>query len=130
MLKFLGGRIREIRKSHGMTQEDLGDKAGLNPNYVGYVERGEKNMTVKNILVISRALGVPMAELFSSWKSDAPCRESVGTGKAVKEYPEGADRFVPMLGKEEAMKAMKKILVRMSLERLNAFYRIAKLIEQ
>ena len=126
MLKSLGGRIREIRKSHGMTQEGLGERAGLNPNYVGYVERGEKNMTVKNILAISSALDVPVAELFSAVKVAGARRPAEGAGTAAREATNG---YALRPGKKELLKEMTGILARMSRERLDAFYVMVKLIE-
>lgn len=40
----------------GLTQEELAEKAGLHPTYVGSVERGERNIALENIIGLSRAL--------------------------------------------------------------------------
>lgn len=56
--KQLGNNIKQLRTSLGLSQEQLAEKAGLHRTYVGAVERGERNVSLDNILAISRALGV------------------------------------------------------------------------
>jgi len=64
--KRFGQRVRELRKSLDMTQEDLAFKVGVDRSYMGFVERGEKNPTLKNLINISKALKVSLSELFRS----------------------------------------------------------------
>ncbi|PIS13834.1 XRE family transcriptional regulator [Candidatus Shapirobacteria bacterium CG09_land_8_20_14_0_10_47_13] len=64
--KRFGQRIKELRKRLGLTQEDLAFKVGVDRSYMGFVERGEKNPTLKRIISISKALGVSLSELFNS----------------------------------------------------------------
>ncbi|ELK38870.1 XRE family transcriptional regulator, partial [Brevibacillus agri BAB-2500] len=54
LVKRLGNRIRFLRKEKGMSQEQLGELSGLHTNYVGQVERGEKNVTVESLEKICR----------------------------------------------------------------------------
>ena len=61
--KRLGAKIRELRKNMGISQEELGFRAGIHPNYVGSVERGERNIAVDNTHRIAKALGVTVEEL-------------------------------------------------------------------
>lgn len=68
MLTILGNKIKEIRLRSKMTQENLGDKAGINPKYLGEIERGEKNPTAYVISRLSDALNVPVCEIFSARK--------------------------------------------------------------
>ena len=60
-----GGRVRELRKARGFSQEELAHRAGLHYTYVGGIERSERNPALVNIGKIARALKVPLAELFS-----------------------------------------------------------------
>jgi transcriptional regulator with XRE-family HTH domain len=62
-LVALGKRVTKARKKTGMTQEGLADAAGLHWTYVGQVERGERNLTYKNILKLARGLEVDPSEL-------------------------------------------------------------------
>ena len=57
--------MKQIRLGKGLTQEKLAEGAGLHPNYISSVERGERNISIGNIERISRALGVPMTELLA-----------------------------------------------------------------
>jgi transcriptional regulator with XRE-family HTH domain len=59
----LGQRIRHLRKSRKWSQEDLGEKAGLHPTYIGGIERGERNVSIVNLARLSEAFQVSLAEL-------------------------------------------------------------------
>ena len=61
--RALGRAVREIRARRGWSQEFLGFAAGLHRNYVGAVERGEINPTLKTLLLIVAGLRVPLSEL-------------------------------------------------------------------
>jgi transcriptional regulator with XRE-family HTH domain len=50
-----------------MSQEELAERAGLHRNYVGLLERGERNATAKALLAIARALAIGPAELWSEF---------------------------------------------------------------
>jgi len=49
-------------------ENDAADAAGLDHNYIGMIERGERNPAVVNVLTIAKALGVPPGELFRDFK--------------------------------------------------------------
>uniref|UniRef100_UPI004053BA28 helix-turn-helix domain-containing protein n=1 Tax=Paenibacillus sp. FSL H8-0537 TaxID=2921399 RepID=UPI004053BA28 len=53
-----------MRKDQQLSQEQLGELAGLHTNYIGQVERGEKNVTVESLEKIASGLGVSMEDLF------------------------------------------------------------------
>ena len=64
-LKKFGERVRVLRELSDMSQEALAAEAGIHRTYVGGVERGERNICLKNIVRLAKALGVPARELFS-----------------------------------------------------------------
>jgi len=51
-----GKEVRARRCELTLTQEELAEKAGLHPTYVGSVERGERNIALENIIVLAQAL--------------------------------------------------------------------------
>lgn len=61
--RTFGERVRARRSVLGLSQEDLAHRAGLHRTYIGSVERGERNVSLANIVRIARALGVDAAEL-------------------------------------------------------------------
>jgi len=54
----VGFNIRRIREERGLSQEELATLAGLHRAYVGQIERGEKNIGLKNLEKIAKALDV------------------------------------------------------------------------
>jgi transcriptional regulator with XRE-family HTH domain len=64
ILRRFGKRVREIRIKKGITsQMSLALKAGLDRTYIGGVERGERNVGLKNVEKIAKAIGVSPDEL-------------------------------------------------------------------
>ena len=61
----LGMKIRRVRKDRGFTQEELGREAGIDPKYIGEIERGNANITIKTLLNISEVLDITIGELLS-----------------------------------------------------------------
>ena len=61
--KTLGKRVRHLRKKAGLSQEALADACHLHRTYVGAVERGERNISLLNIVAIARALGTRPSNL-------------------------------------------------------------------
>ncbi|MFM7407746.1 MAG: helix-turn-helix domain-containing protein [Cuspidothrix sp.] len=62
-LQKFGQHIRTIRKAQGLSQEQLAELSGLHRNYIGGVERGERNVALLNIIRIAHALGMSPSEL-------------------------------------------------------------------
>jgi transcriptional regulator with XRE-family HTH domain len=61
--KRFGEHVRNLRKEIGWSQEELADACGLHRTYVGAVERGERNVSLVNIVEFARALRVKPAAL-------------------------------------------------------------------
>jgi transcriptional regulator with XRE-family HTH domain len=58
-----GRRVRELRLARGLSQEALALESGLDRSYVGQVERGERNVSLQNMVKLAQALGVHLTEL-------------------------------------------------------------------
>lgn len=67
-LTHFGERVKIHRKLQKFSQEDLAAMAGLHRTYIGMIERGEKNITLINILKIAHALKVPATKLLDGIK--------------------------------------------------------------
>jgi transcriptional regulator with XRE-family HTH domain len=61
----LGKTIREMRLKHGLSQERLAELAGLHWTYIGGIERGERNVSLVNIVKIAKALRTTPSLLLS-----------------------------------------------------------------
>ena len=55
-LKAFGRHLAGLRKESGLTQEGLAERSGLHTNYIGDLERGERNPTLMTLLSIARGL--------------------------------------------------------------------------
>ena len=63
-LAAVGGAIRVMRKLRELSQEELADFAGLDRSHMGRIERGERNVSLLNLLRIARGLDCKLSELF------------------------------------------------------------------
>jgi len=63
---LFGKALRTLREDRGYSQEELAERAGLHRNYVGGVERGERNVALENIVKLAGALSVRTRDLFDS----------------------------------------------------------------
>ena len=66
-LLLLGREVRQRRKAAGLSQEDLAELSGLHVNYIGGIERGERNVGVKALLRLAQGLKLSPATLFSAF---------------------------------------------------------------
>jgi len=64
LLQSFGDRVRALRKEAGISQMELGEKAGLDHTYIGGIERGERNPTLEAIEKITAGLGIGIPEFF------------------------------------------------------------------
>jgi transcriptional regulator with XRE-family HTH domain len=61
----LAANLRRLRLARGLSQEQLAERAGIHRNYLGGIERRERNVGLDNIENIARALDVSVSELLS-----------------------------------------------------------------
>lgn len=64
-LVAFGATIRTLRKTVGLSQEALADLAKIDRSHMGKIERGERNVSLLNILRIARAIGAKPSDLLS-----------------------------------------------------------------
>jgi len=67
-----GNAIRATRKDQGISQEAFALKCGLDRSYYGAVERGERNVSLTNIVRIAEALDTPLATIFARAEAGSP----------------------------------------------------------
>lgn len=65
ILKEFGLRIRQLRTEQNLSQEKLSFKTGFHRTYVGMIERGERNISLTNIAVFSKAFEMDMSDLLN-----------------------------------------------------------------
>lgn len=59
-----GIRIRQLRLNRGFSQEEVAFNCGLDKNYIGYIERGEKSATINTIDKLAKGLKISLKEMF------------------------------------------------------------------
>ncbi len=69
----IGRRLRTLRQWRGLTQRALSRRVGpMDLSYVGKIERGEQLPSLKTLLRLATALGVPLSDFFESRSSSHP----------------------------------------------------------
>jgi transcriptional regulator with XRE-family HTH domain len=63
ILEIFGGNVQKYRKEKKISQEKLAELTGVHRTYVGMIERAEKNITLRNMEKIAKALGVEIKDL-------------------------------------------------------------------
>lgn len=74
----IGSRIKELRQLKGYTQAELAELTDLSTNYIGYIERGQRTISLQTLERLAHTLGVEVGTLFlfhareASKKSEEP----------------------------------------------------------
>ncbi|MHB1425172.1 MAG: helix-turn-helix domain-containing protein [Gemmataceae bacterium] len=63
VLARFGQRVRLKRADRGLSQEAFADKCKLDRTYISGIERGKRNVSLRNIEIIAKTLGISKAEL-------------------------------------------------------------------
>ena len=69
ILVCFGKHVRELREAKGFSQEAFAAHCGLDRTYIGGIERGERNVSLRNIEIIARALDLTISELMKGLES-------------------------------------------------------------
>jgi transcriptional regulator with XRE-family HTH domain len=101
--KFLGQRLRALRKQRSLSQERLGERSGLSGKFIGEVERGEKSISIDSLYRVSVALEIPLREL-----TDVRERNAVPNEEAEKIFAlvSGRRRVEDLRKAYEVLRAM------------------------
>jgi transcriptional regulator with XRE-family HTH domain len=67
-----GREVRRRRKVLGLTLEQLAERSGLTPNYLGTVEAGKRDPSLSTVFGIAKGLGIPAGDLLGSSGELAP----------------------------------------------------------
>tara|TARA_R110001606_G_scaffold143790_1_gene283125 strand:- start:2802 stop:3065 length:264 start_codon:yes stop_codon:yes gene_type:complete len=65
ILKEFGNRIRDLRTQEKLSQEQLAFKTGFHRTYIGMIERGERNISLTNIVVFSKVFKMDLSDLLN-----------------------------------------------------------------
>lgn len=57
--------VRRLRRERGLSQEEFGARCGLHRTYIGSIERGESNITLRTLDLLAQALCVPPSTLLT-----------------------------------------------------------------
>ncbi len=83
ILERFGQRVRELRKEQGYSQESFAAACELDRTYIGGIERGERNVALRNIESIAQTLGITLAELMEGLSVTSVSASSISRIPAV-----------------------------------------------
>lgn len=70
ILKNFGKHLKSLRTEKGLSQVELAFKGDFDRNYIGMLERGERNPSLKNLQRLSDALEIPLCKLTNFSNND------------------------------------------------------------
>lgn len=65
VLKKIGMNFRVERIQRRLSQEKFAELANVHTNYIGKIERGEQNLTIKKIVEIANLLDLPLNKILN-----------------------------------------------------------------
>lgn len=70
LLSQFGKRVRDLRLAKGLSQEDFAAICNLDRTYISSLERGKRNVGLKNVATIAKALAISLSQLFDGIDED------------------------------------------------------------
>jgi transcriptional regulator with XRE-family HTH domain len=65
LLLKIGDRVRKLRKKQGWTQVEMAEKTGLDRSFLADVERGGRNVSIRNLYIIAKGFGKSLSQFLS-----------------------------------------------------------------
>jgi len=93
-LKDFGEKIKAVRKSKGLSQEKLAELSGLHPTYISDVERGKVNASIYSCFLITKALGISVADLLSQAGDKETAREFAVIAGLIRELDKKKQKII------------------------------------
>jgi transcriptional regulator with XRE-family HTH domain len=98
-----GKKVRFRRQQLTLTQEELAEKAGLTLSYVGSIERGERNISLGNIVALAEALTISPKELMPDLSCQQKDQAKIAFGKCLKSKREARGLTQEMLAEKAGL---------------------------
>lgn len=95
ILRQFGAAVRTLRKERGISQEELAHLSGLHRTYITDIERGARNVSLKNIERISQAVGLQLSDVFVRFEREA-ASASGANGPVEILLVEDDERFIDL----------------------------------
>lgn len=80
----VAGRVKQLRRAHRLTQEQLAERAGLSYKFIGEIERGTGNPSLETLEKLSEAFSIDVTELFG--RADRPATQQEIYALTAKEF--------------------------------------------
>jgi XRE family transcriptional regulator, regulator of sulfur utilization len=99
--KILGDAVRAYRTHAGWSQEELGERAGLHPSYIGQIERCVKKVSIATLQKLSAALKVTISDLLQEKPfSSTPSSWETKLAGIIRDRPSEQQGFAYRIVKE------------------------------
>lgn len=92
--QVLGQRVRVYRQKLDWTQEELGERSGFHPSFIGQIERGTKKISLATLGRLSKALRVKMSGLLGEGRDYPPSNLEAKIAGLVRETPQSQQEFI------------------------------------
>jgi len=102
-MKSIGERIKEARKSAGLTQLELAKKTELSRSYIGDIEKDRYNPSVSTLQLIATATNTPLEDLLPSTKPVSPTDLPPLTPKDERDIARDLENMIESLDGSAAM---------------------------
>lgn len=117
LLARLGANLRSLRDERGLTQEQVGERAGYTAKYISEIERGHRDPPLTTIARISeKGLGCPLSRVVEagsaprSRQTDGSAEPPVSVPRAVREVAEEIARVASHQQRSRILRLVRELL--------------------